>query len=241
MLMLQVFGTLVVSYLLGSIPFGLLIVKLSTGKDVRQVESGRTGGTNVARAAGVWAGIATAALDGLKAATTVWLAGFLAPGSVWAQVLAPVAAIFGHNYSIFLMERNEKGQLRLRGGAGGAPCVGGSFGLWPLSFFFIVPLAALIFYFVGYASVTTLSVAVLSTLVFAVRAALGLSPWEYAAYGLISLILLLWALRPNIQRLIAGNERLVGWRASRKKRKNKAEARTYSSSSSKSSSSSSQS
>ncbi len=48
---------LLVSYLSGSIPFGLLIVKLRTGKDIRQVESGRTGGTNAMRAAGVWAGL----------------------------------------------------------------------------------------------------------------------------------------------------------------------------------------
>lgn len=216
MFILQFLGTLLSSYLLGSIPFGLLVVKLSTGKDVREVESGRTGGTNVARAAGFWAGLVTALLDGLKAAASVWLASFLVPGSAWAEVLAPVAAIIGHNYSIFLMERNEKGRLRLRGGAGGAPCVGGSFGLWAGSFFLIVPLASLIFYFGGYASVTTLSAALLSTLVFIVRAILGYSPWEYAAYGLLALVLLAWALRPNIQRLLAGKERLVGWRARRK-------------------------
>lgn len=217
MLVVRFLGILLISYLLGSIPFGLLVVKLSTGKDVRQVESGRTGGTNAARAAGFWAGFITALLDGLKAAASVWLAGFLVPGNAWAEVLAPVAAILGHNYSIFLVERNEKGRLRLRGGAGGAPCVGGSFGLWAGSFFFIVPLASLIFYFVGYASVTTLSAAFLSTLVFLVRAILGYSPWEYTVYGLLSLILLAWALRPNIQRLLAGNERVVGWRARRKK------------------------
>jgi glycerol-3-phosphate acyltransferase PlsY len=220
MVILQFLGTLLISYLLGSIPFGLLIVKLSTGKDIRQVESGRTGGTNVARAAGFWAGLATAILDGAKAAASVWLARVLVPGQPWAEVLAPVAVILGHNYSLFLIERNEQGRLRLRGGAGGAPCVGGSFGLWPGSFLFIVPLAALIFYFVGYASVTTMSVALLSSLVFAVRAALGLSPWEYVAYGLISFVLLVWALRPNIQRLIEGKERLVGWRARRKKEMN---------------------
>ena len=50
-------GTLVIGYIIGSIPFGLLIVKLKTGKDIRDVESGRTGGTNAMRAAGFWAGI----------------------------------------------------------------------------------------------------------------------------------------------------------------------------------------
>jgi len=51
------------SYLLGSVPFGLIIVKLTTGKDIRQIESGRTGGTNAMRAAGFWVGFSTAMLD----------------------------------------------------------------------------------------------------------------------------------------------------------------------------------
>ena len=59
-------GIILLAYLFGSIPFGLLIVKLKTGKDIRKVESGRTGGTNAMRAAGFWAGVATAALDILK-------------------------------------------------------------------------------------------------------------------------------------------------------------------------------
>ena len=59
-------GIILLAYLFGSIPFGLLIVKLKTGKDIREVESGRTGGTNAMRAAGFWAGFATAMLDILK-------------------------------------------------------------------------------------------------------------------------------------------------------------------------------
>lgn len=58
---------LVLSYILGSIPFGLIVVKIAIGKDVRSIESGRTGGTNVMRAAGVLSGVITAGLDVLKA------------------------------------------------------------------------------------------------------------------------------------------------------------------------------
>ena len=54
---------------------------------------------------------------------------FRSPGQVWLQVLAPVAAVIGHNYSIFLAERTPEGKLRLRGGAGGAPTAGGALGL----------------------------------------------------------------------------------------------------------------
>jgi glycerol-3-phosphate acyltransferase PlsY len=191
-------GLLLVSYLIGSIPTGLLIVRLAAGKDIRQVESGRTGGTNAMRAAGFWAGLATALLDMLKAAVTVW-----------------VAAVIGHNYSIFLAERTPEGKLRLRGGAGGAPTAGGALGLWPPSILFIIPVGALMLFGVGYASVATMSAPVVAALVFAYRAWTGAAPWEYVFYGVITEILLLIALRPNIQRLMNGTERLVGWRAKR--------------------------
>jgi glycerol-3-phosphate acyltransferase PlsY len=205
---------LLLAYLLGSIPFGLIIVKISTGKDIRSVESGRTGGTNAMRAAGVWAGMATAIFDVLKGVGAVFFSHVLIPGShAWLEVLAPFLSIIGHNYSAFLIERNEKGKLRFRGGAGGAPCLGGSIGLWLPSLFFIVPLGGLIYYFGGYASITTMSVALISTLVFAYRAWLGLNPWQYAIYGLLAFVALAWSLRPNIKRLIEGNERVVGLRA----------------------------
>src|SRR5690606_28721224 len=120
-------------YIIGSIPFGLLIVKLKTGKDIRKVESGRTGGTNAMRAAGFGAGLATAMLDILKGAVSVWIAQALTDTS-WAHMLTAITAILGHNYSIFLPERDENGKfIRLRGGAGGAPAVGGAMGLWPAS------------------------------------------------------------------------------------------------------------
>ncbi len=213
---IAIIAFLLASYVIGSIPVGLLIVKLSTGDDIRKIESGRTGGTNAMRAAGFWAGLLTAVLDLLKSAACVWIARFLFPGYSWIEVLAPVGAILGHNYSIFLMERNQKGRLRLRGGAGGAPCVGGSFGLWAPSIFIIVPMGAFFIFVIGYASIATLSVALLSTLIFAYRAWIGVSPWQYAIYGLISEVLLIWALRPNIRRLLSGNERLVGLRAKKK-------------------------
>jgi acyl phosphate:glycerol-3-phosphate acyltransferase len=207
-------------YLIGSVPFGLIIVKIATGKDIRKVESGRTGGTNAMRAAGFWAGLATALLDGLKAAGTVWLARVLFPAgvepiNVWLHILAPLGAILGHNYSLFLSGRDEAGQFKFRGGAGGAPCVGGSVGLWAPSMLIILPAGALILFGIGYASVATMSVALISTLVFAYLTWIGLTPWQYIFYGLIALLLLMWSLRPNIRRLIKGTERLIGWRAKR--------------------------
>lgn len=208
------------SYMIGSIPTGPIIVKLKSGTDVRAVESGRTGGTNVMRAAGFWAGLATAILDIFKASAAVWLARAIFPANPWVHVFSPLAAILGHNYSVFLIERGEDGRLRTHGGAGGASTVGGALGLWAPSVLIIVPLAVLIFYFIGYASVTTMSVAVLAVGVFAYRAWMGASPWAYVLYGVLAELILIWALRPNIRRLIDGTERLSGFRARRQRRKN---------------------
>ena len=204
-------GIFIGAYILGAIPFGLLVVKLMTGKDIRSIESGRTGGTNAMRAAGLGAGLLTAMLDIIKGASGVWLARALG-GSVWMEVFAPIAIILGHNYSIFLLERNGDGRWHLRGGAGGAPSAGGAFGLWPGSLLVMLPIGLLIFFGIGYASVTTMSVALMATIIFIVRAALGLSPWHYVLYGVLAEILLVIALRPNIKRLMAGTERRYGWR-----------------------------
>lgn len=207
---------IVFSYLLGAIPFGLIIVKFKTGQDVRSVESGRTGGTNVIRAAGFWAGAITTFLDGAKGAVAVFCVRLVLPGVTWLEVIAPIMTILGHNYSIFLIERDDKGGIRLRGGAGGATCVGGSAGLWLPSLLIVPPIGIFIWYFIGYASLATLSVTVISALLFAYRAWIGASPWGYVFYGIISFFILAWSLRPNIRRLIAGNERLVGWRVRNK-------------------------
>ncbi len=197
------------AYVLGSIPFGLLIVKLKTGKDIRTVESGRTGGTNALRAAGLGAGLLTALMDILKGAAAVWLARAAAPQEAWLQVVAPIAAILGHNYSIFLPDRDEKGRIvRLRGGAGGAPALGGALGLWAPSALIVLPLGAIVFFTLGYASITTMSVALFATIVFAVGAFQGM-PWVNVLYGMAAEGLLIWALRPNLRKLLEGRERVV--------------------------------
>jgi len=218
-------GIILLAYIFGSIPFGLLIVKLKTGKDIREVESGRTGGTNAMRAAGFWAGFLTAMLDILKGAVSVWVAQWLTPDSQWVHVVAPLATIIGHNYSIFLPERDENGKLiGLSGGAGGAPSVGGAMGLWPASILIILPLGMLTFFSIGIASITTMAVALFAIIIFAVRASQGLMPWLDVWYGVGAEILLIWALRPNIKKLLEGHERVVkyslnGWLRARKDKK----------------------
>jgi hypothetical protein len=120
---------LAVGYLLGSIPVGFLVVRLSRGLDVRRVGSGRTGGTNVLRAAGWGAAVATGLGDALKGAAAVWLTRAL-EGPPLLQALAGFAAVVGHNYSVFLglRGRGRDGDVHRRshcplacGGPAGGP------------------------------------------------------------------------------------------------------------------------
>ncbi len=217
---LLILVSIVLGYFFGSFPSGLVVVRVATGQDVRQVGSGRTGGTNAFRAAGPAAGLLTGILDGLKGAVAVWAATFItggnpfsgSPGNHFAEILAGLAAVLGHVYSIFLVQRDEQGQLKFKGGAGGGPSVGAAAGLWIGSLFFIVPVGLFVFFVIGYASLTTLSFGIMAIIIFSVRYALGYGPWEYILYGVLVLILQLWALRPNIPRLIDGTERAhAGW------------------------------
>ena len=212
---------IIIGYILGSIPFGLLIVKMKTGKDIRTVESGRTAGTNAVRAAGLGAGLLTAFFDVLKGAVSVWVAQTLLPENHLIHILAPLAAILGHNYSLFLIRRDENGRLRFHGGAGGAPALGGAMGLWLPIFPIVLAAGALIWFTVGIASLTTMAIGLVVTIVFAVYSWQGLLEPVNILYGVIAELFLIWALRPNIKKLLAGNERVVkfslnGWLRSRK-------------------------
>ncbi len=207
----MIFLVVAVSYLIGSIPFGYVVVRTFSGRDVRQVGSGRTGGTNAMRAAGLPAGVLTAVLDALKAAACVWLARLILPSDTEAigMVLAGLFAIVGHNYSIF---------LGFKGGAGGAPTVGGALAIWPWSFVIAVPLCMGVLFGIGYASLATIAAGVIITALFAYRAYAQQAPAAFILYGLGACVLLIWSLRPNIRRLLHGEERLIGWRAKRLKK-----------------------
>ena len=210
---LIIVGLLVISYFVGSIPFGLLVVRIFNGKDIRNIESGRIGGTNAMRAAGAGAGILTGLLDGIKGASTVWLARAVIPGNHWIEIFAALMAIMGHNFSVFLLEKRDGNPLKFRGGAGGATLVGGVFAFWPPSLMIILPIGFLIWYGIGYASLTTISAGILAMIIFVVKSLQNSTPWEYVVYSFLAELIVLWALRPNLARLRNGTERLQGWRA----------------------------
>jgi len=188
---------LVGAYTLGSIPVGLLLVRATTGKDVRQVGSGRTGGTNVLRAAGPWVALLTILGDSIKGLLAVRLAQALVSASGFAA-LAGLLAVVGHNYSVF---------THFKGGAGTMTTVGGAIGLWPWNGAILVCLGTTVIAATRYASIGSIAVAMLVPIVFALRAWLGNAPWDYLIHGLGTLLLTIWALRPNIRRLLAGCER----------------------------------
>jgi glycerol-3-phosphate acyltransferase PlsY len=212
-MVLKIILIFISAYLIGSIPVGFFIVKIFNGKDVRNFGSGRVGGTNVMRAAGVIAGLLTAVFDAGKGILAGFLASLLFPDSLWIKIFAVILAVVGQIFSVFLIEKSEDGRFKLRGGAGGSTTLGGAIALWPLSWTIILPLIILVYLGIGYASITTISIAFFSLILFCYRAASGFGPWEFGFYGLVTLIIVVYALRPNLKRLREGTERAVGLRA----------------------------
>jgi glycerol-3-phosphate acyltransferase PlsY len=197
-------GMIAASYLLGAIPVGLVLVRLTTGKDVREIGSGRIGGTNTLRAAGPWVALLTILADLGKGFLAVWLTriviGTQGVTSPFVESLAGLVAVIGHNYSIF---------IGLKGGAGTMTTGGGALALWPWNAPILIPLGVGAIVLTGHASVGSITVAVLIPIIYAVRAIAGVGPWEHLIHGLGTMALTLWALRPNIQRLWEGRERRV--------------------------------
>jgi len=99
---------IVIAYLLGSIPFGYILTRFATGRDVREEGSGNIGATNVVRAAGRNVGLATLALDMAKGTLAVWLAGWLTDGSSGWMADAALAALAGHAFPVFLNFKGGK-------------------------------------------------------------------------------------------------------------------------------------
>lgn len=209
-----------IGYICGAIPFGYLYVKATKGINILDVGSGRTGGTNSYRAAGMGTGIVTALSDVLKGFAAVWLVRFfLAPQLSsdwfpWLSVVAGVMAVVGHNWSIF---------LGWRGGAGTGPNVGWATAIWlpmfPISW--IVMFVCLIG--IGMASVASLAMAAVIPVAFLILFVTGASGYNdsiaYMVGGMASAAVVVWALRPNIKNLMEGKERLVGPRARALERK----------------------
>ena len=187
-------------YLIGSIPMGYLVIRLLKGQDIREHGSGRTGGTNAMRAGGLGAAVLTVGGDVCKGAAAVIAARALFPGSVWAEVLAGWGAVLGHNASIY---------LGFKGGAGSGPNMGVAAAFWPPSLIFSLGCLLLSLFVIRYASLGSILIALTIIAVSAIRAVQGLGPIEHIGYGIGAMLLVVYALRPNIERLIKGTERPI--------------------------------
>ncbi len=188
-------------YVMGSIPVGYLVVKLTKGDDVRRYGSGRSGGTNVWRAAGLGPAILTASGDFLKGMGAVLIARAMLGNSA-GEVLVGVAAVVGHNWSIF---------LGLRGGAGTATNLGVISALSLPVALALAGAGLLVIVVSRYASVASLAVAALAPAIFLGLALFAHCPLPHALYGLLAGALVALALRPNIIRLLAGTERRLSY------------------------------
>jgi glycerol-3-phosphate acyltransferase PlsY len=192
----------VAGYIVGSIPFGYLVVKLVKGVDIRNQGSGRTGGTNVFRVAGFAAGLITALLDvGKGAATVLLIRQFIPYTQGWAEALAGMGVVLGHNASVF---------IGFRGGAGGATSVGTALALWPAGGLTSLVIGMFTLFVIGYASLATILSALAVALMFTYSALTSDTvPLAYAAFGWAIVVLVVIALRPNITRLVTGTEKRV--------------------------------
>lgn len=189
---------ILIGYLFGSIPMGYLVARMY-GVDVTTKGSGRIGGTNVLRAAGTGAAGLTVLGDVLKGLIPVYFVAIL--GMPLTTALTASAAVLGHNYSVF---------LRFRGGVGAGTAVGAVGGLnFPIGL--MSALCGLIALGISrYASVLSTTIAVASLLILTISAFLGYTPYEYIVAGVLNLLLMFYALRPNFARLRAGTERRIG-------------------------------
>ena len=186
-----------IGYLLGSFPSGYVFVRTLTGTDVRTVGSGKTGGTNVFRAAGKTALILTALADISKALAAVLIARALFSARS-VEALAGFFAIAGHIWSVF---------LRFRGGGGVGTATGALIALSPLSLLVGVPLFLVVLYIWRYASLASLTAMTGAALaVFA----LGQEPPEIVLFAFGAWALIVIAHRANIRRLLTGTERHLG-------------------------------
>ena len=212
MMIAEFVAVVVIAYLLGSIPVGLIIGKLKKGVDIREYGSGKTGATNVMRTLGTKLGVLTLVLDVVKAGGAVMLAAVIIDGGsgsfivggvsiYWqhvAQVAAGLAAIAGHNWPIF---------AKFKGGRGVTAYFGTLFAIFPPA---------------GILGAEVVAIAALRSRQMSMGSILGaLAAWclmipltivynfppIYLAYGLAVIALLVYQHHDNIKRLRQGTER----------------------------------
>jgi len=190
---------LIIAYLIGSIPFGYLIVRTKQGGDIRQSGSGGTGATNVSRRAGKVAGVLTLLLDAAKGAAAVLIAQNVS-GSAWIKAAAAIAVIVGHIFPVWLW---------FRGGKGVATGVGVFLVLAPMALLCAGVVFVSIVFFTRYVSLGSIMAAALIPLLVWLQNVF-IEPFAdlrpLLAAAVVGALLIIFAHRGNIQRLARGTE-----------------------------------
>jgi glycerol-3-phosphate acyltransferase PlsY len=191
-------------YLLGAIPFGLLIGRATRGIDIREYGSHRTGATNALRTLGTRAAALVFVLDVAKGVAAVLLAQALfGSGDLgeWAGAVAGFAAIVGHNWSVF---------IGFTGGRGVATSSGalGAVSIWTIVI--LAPIVVGIIWRTRYVSLGSISGGLLAPVITAALWAVGAATVPAIVYALASGLLVTVAHADNIARLRAGTERKLG-------------------------------
>ena len=192
---LQILTVILLAYVLGSIPFGLIIARIFN-LDIRKHGSGNIGATNVFRTLGPVAGVIVFTLDLLKGTLPVYLAVQIT-ADPWLIILAGLAAVLGHTYSIF---------MKFKGGRGVATGLGILLGIAPEIFVGALIMGLLIILISRYVSLASICMPPLVTLALILLN----KPLPYTIIaGLITVLIIVRHI-PNIKRLVNGTERKIG-------------------------------
>ena len=215
MIIAKFVAAIIIGYLLGSIPFGVLITKRKAKVDVRQYGSGKTGATNVLRTAGGKSAAMAGILDLLKGVLAVVFAGLIvgrsylvvgdfALGMLVVQVMAALAAMAGHIWPVF---------LKFHGGRGVATFFGGLMALCPPAALFGSEILIIGAGLTKFASLGSIAGAVGAYAILVPLTIMNGFPIEYLAYTLIGVIIIIVMHRDNIRRLVSGKEHKLGEKA----------------------------
>ncbi|MBA3531259.1 MAG: glycerol-3-phosphate 1-O-acyltransferase PlsY [Ardenticatenales bacterium] len=201
---LNYFLAALLGYFFGAFPTGYIAGRMIGHVDVREMGSGRTGGTNVLRSAGRNAAIVTIVGDIAKGALAVIVARLIWDGDPMAAALAAIFSVIGHNYSVF---------LKFKGGAGTMTAAGALLALHPVVLVLAALIPLIMTYITMMTSIGSLLGSAIGLLLGVVLAWNGDIPWESLIFFVPFFLLSWYSHRPNLARLRAGNERRIGDKA----------------------------
>ncbi|MDR0270291.1 glycerol-3-phosphate 1-O-acyltransferase PlsY [Paenibacillus sp.] len=192
---------IVISYLLGSISFSVVLAKLLKGIDIRQHGSGNAGATNTLRILGKGPAIAVLLLDVLKGIAAVWLGKWLGGGNEWIPALCGIAAIIGHNWPVY---------FHFRGGKGIATTIGV---MATLSFFpalYAGIIAILLIVITRYVSLGSLVFVALTPISLFIFGLIYNFDWPIFWSSFVICLFAFWRHRSNIVKIAQGRENKIG-------------------------------